>query len=109
MELLPVLDTFLELRCNFFASLDQILNCFVEIAGKVDDSKAGASQQAEEEKAPMATATTASPTSDETEADLSNNPFDFSAMTGLLNVLRSPSACSTGFCLIGDWKSIMCT
>jgi hypothetical protein len=30
-------------------------------------------------------------------------------MTGLLNVLRSPSACSTGFRLMGDWKSIMCT
>jgi len=85
------------------------LNFFVEIAGKVDESKAGASQEAEEEKAPMATATTASPTSDEAEADVSNNPFDFSAMTGLLNVLRSPSACSTGFCLMGDWKSIVCT
>jgi hypothetical protein len=78
-------------------------------SGNVDDSKAGASQQAEEEKAPVATATTASPTSDETEADVSNNPFDFSAMAGLLNVLRSPSACSTGFRLMGDWKSIMYT
>jgi len=103
------LTYFWNLDAIFFASLDQILNCFVEIAGKVDDSKAGASQQAEEEKAPVATATAASPTSDETEADVSNNPFDFSAMTGLLNVLRSPSACSTGFRLMGDWKSIVCT
>jgi hypothetical protein len=104
-----VLKFFWNSDAIFFASLDQIFYCFVEIAGNVDDSKAGASQQAEEEKAPVATATTASPTSDETEADVSNNPFDFSAMAGLLNVLRSPSACSTGFRLMGDWKSIMYT
>ncbi|CAM6068707.1 unnamed protein product [Sphagnum tenellum] len=79
------LDTFVELGCNFFGKLGPNFELFVEIAGKVDDSKAGASQQAEEEKAPVVTATTASPTSDETEADVSNNPFDFSAMTGLLN------------------------
>jgi hypothetical protein len=103
------LTHFWNLDAIFFVSLDQIFNYFVEIAGKVDDSKAGASQQAEEEKAPVAMATTASPISDDTEADVSNNPFDFSAMTGLLNVLHSPSACSTGFRLMGDWKSIMCT
>jgi hypothetical protein len=79
------------------ASSVQILIFPLEIAGKVDESKAS-SKAAEEEEAPAAAASTAALPGDETEAGVPN-PFDFSAMTGLLNVCHNPSACSTGFSL----------
>ncbi|CAK9254924.1 unnamed protein product [Sphagnum jensenii] len=65
------------------ASSVHILNFPLEIAGKVDESKAS-SKAAEEEEAPAAAASTAVLPGDETEAGVPN-PFDFSAMTGLLN------------------------
>jgi hypothetical protein len=79
------------------ASSVHILNFPLEIAGKVDESKAS-SKAPEEEEAPAAAASTAALPGDETEAGVPN-PFDFSAMTGLLNVCHNPSACSTGFSL----------
>jgi hypothetical protein len=57
-------------------------------AGKLDDSKVASSQPAEEEKttaAAAAAAATVATGGDDSEAGVPPNPFDFSAMTGLLN------------------------
>jgi hypothetical protein len=57
-------------------------------AGKLDDSKVASPQAAEEEKTTAAAAAAAAtvPTGgDDSEAGVPPNPFDFSAMTGLLN------------------------
>ncbi|CAK9857374.1 unnamed protein product [Sphagnum jensenii] len=79
--LLPVVEVVY--RYQFRRDFGLILLLLVK--GKVDESKAS-SKAAEEEEAPAAAAaaSTAALPGDETEAGVPN-PFDFSAMTGLLN------------------------
>ncbi|CAM6020114.1 unnamed protein product [Sphagnum balticum] len=75
---------FLKLRCKSLCKLRPNSEFTVEIAGKVDDVSKAASQPVKEEKTPAAAAPSTAPIGDETEARVPN-PFDFSAMAGLLN------------------------
>jgi hypothetical protein len=65
--------------------------CSCDCTGKLDDSKVASPQPAEEEKTTTAAAAAAAATvptgGDDSEAGVPPNPFDFSAMTGLLNVM----------------------
>jgi hypothetical protein len=62
--------------------------CSCDCTGKLDDSKVASPQPAEEEKTAAAAAAATVPTGgDDSEAGVPPNPFDFSAMTGLLNVM----------------------
>ncbi len=62
--------------------------CSCDCTGKLDDSKVASSPQpAEEEKTTAAAAATVPTGGDDSEAGVPPNPFDFSAMTGLLNVM----------------------
>ncbi len=62
--------------------------CSCDCTGKLDDSKVASSQPAEEEKTTVAAAAaTVATGGDDSEAGVPPNPFDFSAMTGLLNVI----------------------
>jgi hypothetical protein len=81
----------LHLLAYLLRSFSQQIVAMAAPAGKLDDSKVASPQPAEEEKtttaAAAATAATVPTGGDDSEAGVPPNPFDFSAMTGLLNVM----------------------
>jgi hypothetical protein len=87
---------FLKLRCKSLCKLRPNSEFTVEIVGKVDDESKAASQPVKEDITPAAAAPSTAPIGDETEAHVPN-PFDFSAMAGLLNVCTAVHFGSTDF------------
>jgi hypothetical protein len=88
----PLVYILLHLLPYLLPSFSQQIVAMAAPAGKLDDSKVASPQPAEEEKTTAAAAAAAAaatvPTGgDDSEAGVPPNPFDFSAMTGLLNVM----------------------